>query len=114
MFLPMFFTVYFLTLKKYRNYIALIGSILFYAWGGISFLGPLLISLLVDWHLVNAISNSKEDRKVSRFYLVIALIMNVGLLGYFKYANFFVDNINSTLLRFGIQELSWIPVVLPI
>src|SRR5690606_31632873 len=114
LFLPLFFVVYFFTIRKYRNYVALIGSLLFYSWGGIAFLGPLLVSLIMDWHLVNAISNHRVDKKLARFYLYIALIINVGLLGYFKYANFFVHNVNTLLFQLGIEEIKWLPVVLPI
>ncbi len=46
--------------------------------------------------------------------LALATALNVGLLLYFKYANFFVDNLNAWLGRFGVEPLAWAAVALPI
>jgi alginate O-acetyltransferase complex protein AlgI len=113
LFAPVFFTIYFLTVKKYRNFVILCGSLFFYAWGGPSFISVLLISLLLDWHLVNAIHKS-EDIRIRKIYLIIALLINIVLLAYFKYVNFFISNINDVLHIFKLSELSWTNVVLPI
>lgn len=113
-FFPVFFTIYFVTPNKFRNYVVLAGSIIFYAWGAPFFIGILLLSLLIDWQIVNAINNNKVNKELRRFYLVIAIIMNVGLLAYFKYSNFFVININIIFKYFGLNLITWSKVILPI
>ncbi|MEC0264324.1 MBOAT family O-acyltransferase [Paenibacillus anseongense] len=113
LFAPIFFTIYFLTIKKHRNLVILLGSLFFYAWGGPSFVGILLLSLLVDWHIVNLMKNSKDGR-IKKFYFIIALLINLFLLIYFKYVNFFISNMNDILNLIHIQELTWPNVILPI
>ncbi|OAS20740.1 hypothetical protein A8708_18300 [Paenibacillus oryzisoli] len=113
LFAPIFFIAYFLTVRKYRNLVALIGSVLFYSWGGPAFLSTLLISLLIDWHIVNSM-NKEKDKSIRMFYFLSALIMNIGLLLYFKYSNFFVENINSILIDLHIEPIKWAVVLLPI
>ncbi|NEW07090.1 MBOAT family protein [Paenibacillus sp. SYP-B3998] len=113
LFAPIFFTIYFLTVNKYRNIIILCGSFFFYAWGGTSFIAVLIISLLFDWHLVNAIHNSKNIGNKKKYFLT-ALLINIALLAYFKYVNFFVSNVNDIFKIFHLSGLQWTNVVLPI
>jgi len=70
-------------------------------------------STIIDFHLVQRMSRM-ASKKNKRFALVASLSLNLGLLAYFKYANFFVGNINEMLIGFGIQNLSWTSVALPI
>lgn len=113
LFAPIFFIAYFLTVNRHRNLVALIGSVLFYSWGGPTFLTTLLVSLLIDWHIVNAMHKEK-DKSIRMFYFWFALIMNIGLLFYFKYSNFFVENMNSILIKVHIEPIKWAIVLLPI
>jgi len=57
--------------------------------------------------------NAKEER-TRKLLLVISLSMNLGLLFYFKYANFFIENVNVVLAGVGIKSLTWTKLVLPI
>ena len=114
-FLPAFLAVYFL-LGKYiqlKNWWILIASILFYSWGAPKFLYILLGSTVVDFFLVRELYRS-ETRQRKRLFLVISLVMNLGLLAYFKYANFFVENINDLLQSLGFTTIEWTAVALPI
>jgi len=110
-FLPVFLILYFLSPAKGRNFVALVGSIIFYAWGAPKFLFVVFASLLVDFHLVGLMA-SKASFKRSLLWL--SVMLNVGMLGYFKYANFFIENVNSMIGVFGGTELQWTKVVLPI
>ena len=93
-FLPAFLVLYHITPHKYRNITALVASMLFYIWGAPDFIFILLGSILLDFYF-----SSKFERSASRkLFFVLSLILNVGLLAYFKYANFFVQNANDFLL----------------
>ena len=55
-----------------------------------------------------------NNRQRSKLYLIISVIINVGLLAYFKYANFFFENVNAVLSAMNIHSVGWTKVVLPI
>ena len=94
---------------KFKNAVILIASIYFYSWGGPKFIFVILGTTFLDYFLVNAMHNQKTKSAKNKF-LVISLCLNLGLLFYFKYCNFFIDNINELLGT----EISWLKVVLPI
>jgi len=112
-FLPAFLVVYFLSPRKVKNYTALLASIAFYAWGAPKFVFVILASTTIDFFIVKALHNSSEERKRKGF-LMISLVMNLGLLAYFKYANFFVENLNAALNSIGVEQVGWTSVALPI
>ncbi|PWH86556.1 MBOAT family O-acyltransferase [Brumimicrobium oceani] len=112
-FLPVFLLVYNLTNKKWKNLVILIASILFYSWGAPKFVFVIVGSTIIDFYLVQQIYKSAKT-KLRKLLLGISVVMNLGLLAYFKYANFFVENLNSILTSFGVTELAWTAVVLPI
>ena len=112
-FLPYFLCIYYLTSKAYKNYVILAFSIFFYSWGAPSFLFILMGSTIIDFFLVRKMSQLTVQRD-RRLALTASIILNLGLLAYFKYANFFVDNVNGLLSGFGFSDLSWTEVALPI
>lgn len=88
-FLPLFLFCYFITKKrKIRNLTLLIFSLLFYAYGEPIYILLMILSIFVNYIL--AIIMSKNNNK---FLFILAIIFNLGLLGFFKYTNFFLDNI---------------------
>lgn len=112
-FLPVFLLVYVLLPKKAKNGWALLVSILFYAWGAPNFLYVVLGTSLLDFYLVKALYTTTNQRK-KKIWLCISVSLNLGLLAYFKYANFFIENVNAALARVGIDQLAWTQVALPI
>lgn len=112
-FLPVFLLGYHFIDKKYKNYWVLTASIFFYAWGAPKFIFVVLGATIIDFFVVNKIfsSNSLQTKKK---WLILSLILNLGLLAYFKYANFFVDNFNSILKGLGFDAISWAAIALPI
>lgn len=112
-FLPIFLLAYHLTPNKLKNACILIFSIVFYAWGGPKFIFVILGTTLLDFILVRKMAESKSS-KTKKQLLVISLIINIGLLFYFKYCNFFIENINAVLGLAGVKEISWLKIVLPI
>lgn len=113
-FLPVFLLVYYLTQKKYKNFVLLIAGVIFYAWGAPKFIYVLLGTTFIDYLLVNQIDKYRGT-VTSRIFLLISLVINVGLLFYFKYCGFFVENINALLNAFGVTgEITFTKVIMPI
>ncbi len=112
-FLPIFLIIYNLVGKKLKNWVILISSIIFYAWGAPKFVFVLVGSTILTYYFVKLMHHS-EERKRKRIFLVLSIAVNLGLLLYFKYANFFVENVNDVLQLLGFQAYGWINVMLPI
>lgn len=95
-----------------RNVILLAASYYFYAYWDIRFCGLLLLSTVVDYVSAGQISRSANDRTRKR-WLMVSLCVNLGVLGFFKYFNFFIDSA-ATLL----QSVQWSPntlqIILPV
>ena len=111
-FFPVFLLIYFVIDKKYRNLFALLASIFFYSWGAPKFIFVVLGSIYIDYYLVGWIYTSSGKKK--RILTGLSIALNIGLLLYYKYANFFIENVNSLLDSIGIEEVSWAGVALPI
>ena len=112
-FLPIFFFFYYLADKRYKNAIILAGSIFFYSWGAPLFIFVILGTTVVDFFVVRWMDASASKRKRT-VLLCVSLSINLGLLFYFKYCNFFVENINHLLHHFGMKSMTWEKVLLPI
>ena len=112
-FLPVFLLFYFVCPRRFRNYVILLFSIVFYAYGGPEFILILLASTTATYFLVKAMCRTETVRK-KKWLCAIAIIINLGLLVYFKYANFLVDNINAILSLFHINDINLSKIVLPI
>lgn len=90
-FLPISLVCYFFISNKYKNIFLIIASLIFYAWGDFRNLGFLAASLIINYLL----SLSFKNKKRKKLFLLISIVFNVVFLGYFKYANFFLDNVNK-------------------
>ncbi|HPE43649.1 MAG TPA: MBOAT family protein [Bacteroidales bacterium] len=111
-FLPAFLILYFLVPRKIKNYVALLASIGFYAWGAPDFIFIVIGSILIDFYLVKWLFQSSGNKK--RWITGISVMLNVGLLAYFKYANFFVENLDWFIQQLGGESVTWTRVALPI
>lgn len=112
-FLPLFLLVYHFIDRKYKNYLILFASIFFYAWGAPKFLFIIIGTTVVDFYIVNEIYKSSSEKR-KKLFLSISVAIKIGLLAYFKYANFFVENLNSVMHSVGISQVEWTSVALPI
>ena len=104
-FAPIFFLVYFVLPHKYRNAWLVIASLLFYWWGAPTFFLIFIGSCLLDYYATIFYIKKEQPN-----YFYIAIFGNILLLLYFKYCNFFIDNINEIV---G-YEMQWTKVGLPI
>ncbi len=114
-FLPAVIILYygqrFLFAKKLRNTVLLFFSYLFYLYGAAGFLLILILSTLADYILGRLIDRQIKYR---RLWLCFSLLLNLGLLAYFKYANFFVQELNRFLVSWKFFPIEWNAVILPI
>ncbi len=91
----------------------LLFSIVFYAYGAPTFILLLLGSTIINFYLVKLLY--KSDNLIHRkLFAGLAILVSLGLLGYFKYANFFVDNLNAILGALGLEPFTFAKVLLPI
>ncbi|MBW2515515.1 MAG: MBOAT family protein, partial [Deltaproteobacteria bacterium] len=97
--------------KRLRNIILLCFSYLFYLYGAAGFLLILILSTLADYVLGYLI---QHNVRLKRLWLSLSLLLNLGLLAYFKYANFFVAEVNSLLAEWQHFPIEWQTIALPI
>jgi alginate O-acetyltransferase complex protein AlgI len=94
LFLPIVLVVYFALPRAFRNIWLLITSLIFYAWGEPRFVLVMLFSIIINY-VFGLIVDAKRDQKTTVKWIMAVMVMaNLGLLGFFKYSNFIVDNIN--------------------
>ena len=98
-FLPVFALCY-LLLKRHRNAVLVLFSLVFYAWGEPVYVLLMLASVVVNYFVGLAIE------KKGKTALVVGLIFNLGVLAVFKYANFFIANFYALIGCLGTSNLS--------
>ncbi len=107
------FLLYWLLPNKFRNLFLLTASYIFYALWDWRFLGLLIFSTIVDYFCGKRIYSSGKAKK--KIYLGISIVTNLSLLGFFKYFNFFIENIEVLLNGFGIHtHISTLNIILPL
>lgn len=104
LFFPIFIFLYFLNKNvHYRNTILLLASLTFYAWGEVTTLPYMFIIAIVNYTLTLALDKTEDKKKL--LFVWVLVILNILPLAYFKYSNFFLDNINIVLnTQFTINE----------
>ncbi len=116
-FLPIVFCVYWFFLNKnlkLQNLFIVFASYVFYGWWDWKFLSLILFSTLVDYTVGQALSKQKDILK-RKILLGISIISNLGLLGFFKYYNFFLDNFIAAFTFFGREiNANSLNIVLPV
>ncbi|MGI6716881.1 MAG: MBOAT family O-acyltransferase [Eubacteriales bacterium] len=108
-FLPICILIYFLSPNKLKNAVLLAFSLLFYYFGEQLYVIILLISTILDYTCSLCIERFRGTKK-AKIFLIISIVGNLGMLGFFKYYDFFVSNINSFI---GIS-IPLLKVALPI
>lgn len=113
-FLAIVYATYWSLNRKWQNHLLLVASYVFYGWWDWRFLGLLMGSSALDWWLGRLIGDSTDQRRRKQF-LLASLISNLGVLGFFKYFNFFADSLTDALGHFGIQPgFTTLHIVLPV
>ena len=94
-FLPLCLLCYFLIPTRFRggrNFVLLVFSLVFYAWGGLRLLPVLLASCVLNWGAALLAAPGRKHRKA---VFLAALVLNIGMLGYFKYTGFLLNNLQA-------------------
>lgn len=117
LFLIIVFSLYWLLSKKslqLQNLLILVASYVFYAWWDWRFLGLIAFSSLADFVIANLLKEEQQNFK-RKILLSISIILNLGLLGFFKYYNFFADSWITAWDSLGISmQASSVNIILPV
>lgn len=106
-YLPIVLAVYYLVPMRWRNLVLLLVSLFFYGWGEPVYVLVMIFSILMNWIFGNFISRYRDsDRKKAKHFLVGCIVVNLALLGFFKYWDFFASNLNHLGLSLPILRLS--------
>lgn len=112
-FLPALFILYFLAPRITRNYILLLASLIFYAWGEGFFVLIMIFSVVFN-HFAGIWIDRYRTTQYSKLILTAAVIGNLLLLGTFKYYSFILENVNILFPYLGIPTVNFSPIHLPI
>ncbi len=116
-FLPIVFSLYWLLYKnlKAQNILLLISSYLFYGWWDYRFLALIAASTIVDYFVGLQIFKS-HNKSTKKKWFLLSILFNLGLLGFFKYYNFFIESwVNSvSTLGFSIENTWALNIILPV
>lgn len=93
-FLPLVLTVYFLVPFRYKNTVLLIASLIFYAWGEPVYCILMLLSILQGYFIGLRIDRITDSRK-AKVLLAASIVISLSILGFFKYFDFFIENVNK-------------------
>jgi alginate O-acetyltransferase complex protein AlgI len=117
LFLPLLLALYFATFSRahgaYANWLLLAASIIFYAKGGGPFTWLMLASIAFNYWMAIVVDRARGTGR-DRMWLGLAVALNLFVLGVFKYANFFADNVNALLGAMHAGPITVPRVVLPI
>ncbi len=113
-FLPLFLGAYYLCPKSLKSLVIALGSYVFYGWWRPDFVFLMLFSTVLDYYCGKAIASEQEKGGKGKRWLWLSMVANLGLLGYFKYANFGIETANAILERFGFETISWTKIILPV
>lgn len=93
-FLPAVLLVYFLVPKRAKNGVLLLSSLVFYGWGEPRYLPVMLVSILQGYIFGRLIERFRDTRR-AKLFLVLSVLLSLGTLAYFKYADFMIANLNA-------------------
>jgi alginate O-acetyltransferase complex protein AlgI len=114
LFLPLCLVFHFVIPKKRRNLFLLLASLVFYAWGNYKYVWLLLVSILINYSVALLVAKAKKadpgNENKTKVALAVGIVLNLGLLVYFKYGSFAIANVDHL---FGV-DISIPNIVLPI
>jgi alginate O-acetyltransferase complex protein AlgI len=93
-FLPAVLLLYFIAPRKLKNAVLLVSSLFFYAWGEPVYVILMAVTIILGYISGLFIENFRKT-KTAKLFLALSLFIILGFLGYFKYADFFIDNFNK-------------------
>ncbi len=118
-FLPLVYVLYWFVFKKnlrYQNLLVIVASYIFYGWWDWRFLFLILFSTVLDFYVGQRIYEQGDNKTKARYWLWVSVFFNIGLLGFFKYYNFFIDSFLELFSALGYEiKSAWtLRIILPI
>ncbi len=110
LFLPSFLFLYLISKNAFKNYILLLFSLLFYYYGEGQYIFLLLLSIVANYGIALLIVFFKDKVRLSFLTLSFGVALNLAMLGYLKYANFFIENLNG-IFKISIEQAT---IIMPI
>lgn len=105
-FLPIVLLIYFIVPKKLKNFVILISSLIFYAWGEPVYIFLILISLIINYIAALKVRKSFNNKEKQKFIFITVILIDVSILVFFKYYGFLIESINALFgLSLHIREL---------
>lgn len=94
-FLPATIFFYYISPRKLKNLVLLVCSLFFYSYGEPRYIFVMLIFILVNYWLGLLVDKYRGEKKIAKFILTLSVVLNLSMMGYYKYANFLIQNINT-------------------
>ena len=118
-FLPVVFILYWFVFKKslkIQNLLVIVASYVFYGWWDWRFLVLIFFSTVLDFFVGQQIFKNQDNKQKARYWLWVSVGFNLGLLGFFKYFNFFVDSFIESVnaLGYNIKSVWTLRIILPV
>ncbi len=113
-FLPLFLAAYYLAPPRWRTWIITLFSYVFYGWWRPDFVLLIWVSTAVDFGCGRGIERDREAGRNAKRWVWLSCTVNLGLLAYFKYANFGIDTLNAMLVAAGRTPIPALDVILPV
>ncbi|MDI9541135.1 MAG: MBOAT family O-acyltransferase [Bacillota bacterium] len=92
-FLPIVVVLYFIVPRSFKNVVLLVSSLFFYGWGEPRYVILMIISILAGYFFGLSIEKNLNSKK-AKILVILSVIFNLLILGYFKYVDFFIDSFN--------------------
>ncbi|MEG2371782.1 MAG: MBOAT family protein, partial [Hydrogenoanaerobacterium sp.] len=89
------FLVYYIVPAKFKNLTVLIFSLAFYSWGEFKYFPIMVASILCDYFASQGIERHRDNKLICKLCLLFSIFFNIGMLVFFKYTNFFIENFNA-------------------
>jgi alginate O-acetyltransferase complex protein AlgI len=113
LFLPAVLLAYYAAPARLRNFVLLLASLFFYCWGEPRQFGLMLASIGLN-HVFGLLAGATRGKAAGPWVIGLTVAVNLGLLGYYKYANFVVDSLNPLFAWAGFSEVVCRPIALPV
>ena len=94
-FLPCVILLYLIAPRFLKNTVLLLSSLVFYAWGEPRYVIWMILSIALGYIFGLLIERFREKRGIAKLFMILSVVSSLAVLGYFKYADFFISNINA-------------------
>lgn len=109
-FLPTVIFFYYISPKKLRNFVLLIFSLFFYGYGEPKYLSIMLLSIAINYTMGFLVDRYRHSKNKAKFFVFLSILLNLSIIGYYKYADFAIENFNR-LFNFSLPMMN---IIMPI